>query len=248
MQHLMVYSSAKTASTADQAVTFVPDPAIPTDVSGNPVLPTPMKLLAGFACGTNIQACRINSPYFRRLFLPYMWPIISTDTIPNDPNIFDLRDHPMNLPALEGIEVDTSNGTGANRHTVGLMIADTQPQQVTGAEVYTVRCTAAITCVAYTFVSGNLTFGQTLPQGNYGITGFMCQSATGICARLILPGQAYRPGALAVTALTNRPPFTGRKAPLGLMGTFSSTALPQIEVFAVSTDSAQVVFLDLVKL
>lgn len=248
MQHLLTYNKSQAANAVEAALSFVSDPAVSTDASGNPILPAQMRLLAAWCGGVNMTSARINSPYFRRLFLPYLYPLNNTDVIANDTNLVDLRDHSMTLPALEGVEVDTSNGAGANRHTVGMFIADGPPQQVSGSEVYTVKCTAAITCVAYTYVSGSIVFGQSLPQGQYGIVGALVQSATGIFARFLLPGQSWRPGVVVQAAVTNRPPFQGRKAPMGLMGIFQSTSLPQIEIFASAADVAQTIFLDLVKM
>lgn len=249
MQHLLVYTKAQSASASLAALTALADPAIPTDQSGRYLLPQQMQLLAALVAGTNITAAQVNSPYFRRTFLPSLWPLVSGVTWTTDPNIIDYRTNPMTLPALEGIEVDTSNGSGTNQHVAGLFIADTLPQNLNGSQVYSLAFTSSITSVAYTFVSGSMTLSQTLPQGQYALVGAQVCSATIMFARFLMPGMAYRPGVVGTPAVTGRPPWQGRKQPMGVMGSFYSTSLPQLEIFCSGADTAgQVGSIDLVKI
>lgn len=249
MQTLLAYSGSFATATTDNDLTAIADPSM-SQQNSHFVLPKTMQLMAAYVMGVGVHSPKIQSPSLRRIAVPSIYPSVRASAVPTDPNIADYRANPLNIPALEEIQVLASNDdAGTQRCWAGLFLADgAQPVQG-GSDIFTVRCTAAITCVANTWVSGNLTFGQSLPVGTYAIVGMFAQSATGIFARLIFPGGTiYRPGVMCVTAIGNRQPFAGRKAPMGVLGTFQSTALPQLDVLASSTDSAQVVYLDLVKI
>lgn len=247
MHHLCVYSASQGIGATEADLAAVADPFFARQNS-HYLMPYQLKLMMAYGVGTGLDRARLNTPYFRRVFLPYLWPLNQAVNTPTDPAFVDYRDSPLTLPALEEIEVDTTNtDAGAQRHNVALWIGDGDLSYPVGADVYTVRATAAITCVAYTWTSGVLTFGQTLPGGEYAIVGAQVQSATGILARFILPGYAHRPGIIANTSIAHRPPFQGDKRVLGEFGRFKHTALPQLEMFCSGADSAQTVLLDLCK-
>lgn len=247
MQHLLVYT--KSISGTLQKVTWLTDPAVSPDASGNPILPKPMFLQWGAFGGVNITQAQLNVPSLRTPFLPSLYPLMSSDTISSDPNIFDYRGQPFLLPMNQGLEVDATLSSGTASATGCLSISEEQtPAPIAAAQIFTTQFTASITCVARTFVSGTVTFQNSLPYGTYAVVGGTVQSATGIFWRLIFPGQAWRPGTFCCTALTNRGPFAGRKQPHGVWGTFVSTSPPQVEVMAQSTDSSQTGYLDLIKI
>jgi len=249
MHHLLVYTKLQAASASLAALTALTDPAVPQDQNGRYILPTQWKLLTAAGFGVNLSALQINSPYFRRTFLPGIWPLNGSNTPTTAALISDYREYPMTLPALEGIEIDASNSdTVTHQATAGLFISDMPIQPIQGGEVYSLAFTGAVTATANAFVSGNFTFSQTLPQGTYAVVGGAFYSATGMFARLILPGQAYRPGFFCSSAVTNATPWQGRKQPMGNMGQFQSTALPQFEIYCSAADTSQTGFLDLVKI
>ena len=121
------------------------------------------------------------------------------------------------------------------------------------AGMKTVRATAAITATALgnAWGAGALTFEQVLESGMYAVVGMKAFGATLIAGRLIFPNQGPRPGCIGyATPLTGvgaieNPAF--RNGNLGVWGTFSHTAPPQLEVIAAAADTAQEVYLDVVK-
>lgn len=121
-------------------------------------------------------------------------------------------------------------------------------------EMKTVRATAAITATASAgaWGAGALTFEQQLEAGSYAVVGMKMFSATAIAGRLIFSNQGARPGcigyatpATGVGAIEN-PMF--RNGNLGVWGTFSHTSPPQLEMLAAAADTAEEVYLDVVKI
>jgi hypothetical protein len=110
-----------------------------------------------------------------------------------------------------------------------------------------VRGTAAITGVVGSWASGAITLDQNLPAGIYEIQGLDMFGTNLLVGRLIFPGGGLRPGAPARNAVSNVPNdlFTGGK--LGVYGQFDTVALPQLEIFVEAANSAQEVYMDIVK-
>src|ERR1700678_1016311 len=96
VQHLLVYTKSITGSL--QRVTWLQDPALSPDVNGNPILPQQMYLLWAFVGGTNLSQAELNVPVLRVPFLPSIWPLGSSDTLPNDPNVADYREQASRRP------------------------------------------------------------------------------------------------------------------------------------------------------
>ena len=248
MQTVLVYTKSNATATVDNDLTAVQDPSM-TQQNSHYILPTAMQLQYAMMMGTGLNSPKIQSPSLRRVLIPSVWPLIRAAAVPSDPNVSDYRNNPLTLPALEEIQVLASNDDAGTQRAWGVLFLSTQLQPMQGgADIFSLKATASITTVANTWCSGNLTFSQTLPLGTYAVVGMFAQSATGIAARLIFPGGTnFRPGVVCNAGLGDRPPFAGRKAPLGVLGTFSSTAQPQLDILASGVDSAQVVYLDLVK-
>lgn len=253
-QGVLAFAASNTAGGTNIDTAAISDPQMPRQNS-HFLPPVDLYLTEIAVFGDAISDARLVSPSLRLPFLPYLYPL---NTVANsagfgtDPNIADYRLNPFRARMLEELELDTSNTKGTASECGAIVFFSTGPlDPPVQGQIFTLKCTASITCVAYTWTSGTLTLGQTLPQGEYTVVGMFCQSATGLAARLIFPGDPmigqWRPGCVAVAAIGNRGPFAGRKNPRGTWGKFKNTALPQLEMFCASTDSSQVVFLDLVK-
>lgn len=248
MQTLVVYQATKAANDSETGLNAISDPSM-SQQNNHYILPRQMQLYAALGLGTALSIVKLDSPSMRRVASPYIYPFVIGSAVPADPNIADYRPGCLNLPALEEIAVYTSNsGAATPVHTVGLFLQDSYQPLSSGMDVFTVKCTATITAVVNAWTSGNLTFSQTLPVGTYAIVGMMVVSATAIFGRLIFPGGTiYRPGVVACPTMGLRQPWQGKKCPVGVMGTFQSTALPQLDVFCTAADTTQTVFVDIVK-
>jgi len=89
---------------------------------------------------------------------------------------------------------------------------------------------------------------ETLLAGKYAVVGMKVITATGIVARLIIAGQQPRPGCIVLPNISAIDTGEFRQGKAGLLGTFDSRNIPQIEVWAVAGDTKEEVILDLIYL
>lgn len=116
-----------------------------------------------------------------------------------------------------------------------------------GMPIETLRYTAAQTLTAHAWTNAALTTTQTLRYGRYAVVGMKYFGATAQAARLVLPETPHRPGCIGVTG---RGDSIGmfRQGNLGSWGEFTSTNLPTVDYLANAADTAEVVYLDVVKI
>jgi hypothetical protein len=139
-----------------------------------------------------------------------------------------------------------SNPAAAAAHYGVFFLSDGPASPVTG-NIFSMRCTGAITQVAGAWTNGTLTFGQTLPAGTYGVVGMRARSTDAVAMRLVFPEQVARPGVCVVNAIADQDTYWQRYGRMGLWGQFPSTNPPSLDVLG-GTATAQVVTLDLVRL
>jgi hypothetical protein len=115
--------------------------------------------------------------------------------------------------------------------------------------VYTIRGTGVATLGATAWTNINpITWQNTLPNGLYAVVGGAFQSATCLAGRVIFENTPYRPGAVGQQLITDWTNDIFRNGGLGVWGQFHNYAMPQVEFLASAADTAQTVFLDLVKI
>lgn len=225
------YSETVNAGDTDNDITAVSDPQLTQQNSHH--LPNKDTLLLGaYVLETSVTRVRIETPKLRELYNPYIRPLERAAAPPNRANFASFEGYELNLRGGEEIVVKASNNLGAatEQCTVVLWIGD-RPSSVGNAPIYTMRTTYSITGVANGFASGNLTFDQTLPSGSYDIVGMSVFGTNMVAGRLILPGYSHRPG---VIGGADAGKFMGdhfRMGNMGVFGTFTNVALPQLEIF-----------------
>ena len=119
---------------------------------------------------------------------------------------------------------------------------------IPSGERFSIRFTAGTAAVGYTWGSRAITLSENLLAGRYAVVGARVLSTTLIAFRLIFTGQSERPGALGVDAYGDIQHPVFRDGSLGVWGEFEHNELPRLEVLAVTTDSAFVGYLDLIKI
>lgn len=206
------------------------------------------KLVGAFAIGATISAARITSPTLRKRLNPDLSPLnIGAEPLNRDA-YHDYNENPIQLTVGEGLRAQVAEGAaGAEQETVLVALGDGEKEAVTG-EIFTVKLTSATTLVAYTWGLCPLTIAQQLEAGTWGIVGMRAISAGAIAARLVIPGNSWRPGVIAFDSESDLENQRFRRGKLGLWGTFSHSFLPQVEFLSISADTAETVYLDLVKL
>lgn len=229
------------------AITPVPDPTLA--IIGNDIrvpvqLPNLMCALPmiNSAAGGRMQMV---SPSLRAL-VPFDLSPIQNGLIPgNGFFLVPFFTSPVPLVGLEPLDTLVSNGAAVvNRNLIWL--SDGAPKATTGKQ-YTIRATATASLVTATWVnSGALTFASTLPTGHYQVVGFRSISANQVAGRIFFVGYPWRPGvpAMSSDSVLEAPYF--RYGNMGVWGEFDNTVPPTVDFLGV-TDTAQSVFLDLIK-
>lgn len=173
------------------------------------------------------------------------------DEEPDAPTLLNLwLNNPLRLVPGEGLQMLVAEDVaGDDRQATGIvLLGDGNYINPFGrAPIFTVRFTAAIACTAYNWVNGAITLSQNLPVGRYAIMGMHVISASGIAARLVVPGQGARPGCIAYDSIEDIGNPVFRNGNLGVWGVFHSQTPPTLDMFSRTTDTAQEGWLDLIK-
>lgn len=164
------------------------------------------------------------------------------------PPVMDLRRTPLVLVRGEILTCElNSNPAAAQRQWLVVWLADGPVEPVAG-RVVTVRATGATALVADTWGNVPITMIENLPRGRYQIVGLRARAAGLVAARIVIPGQAWRPGVLGVDAQEDLEHPMFRYGQLGSFGEFEDTDLPSVDCLSVSADAAEDFYFDLIQL
>jgi hypothetical protein len=244
--HLIGYETSASEA-ALTAITPIPDPTL--RISGNDFyVPVGITQVCCAAALINSAAAtlraEIQSPSLRATLNIDLSPINNGLVFGSLPRMLRPWQSPFQLAANEPLDIYVQNG-GAVMNRGFIWLCDGAPKPVNG-KIFTVRATASATLATATWVNSALTFQQTLPAGHYQLVGMRAWSANGVAARIFFVGGTWRPGvAMGNTENDNEwPDF--RFGNTGVWGEFDNTTPPTVDFMGV-TDSAQVVFFDLIK-
>ena len=246
MFHLIAFEEA-IDDTVNLELDLVPDQIANGD-AGQAYFQDDMQLIMAYLSAPTLLRGRLISPKLRQIYVPYFVPFTAALLPPNDPNVVDMRNRPLSLRRLERFVPELTSGLACGTEQSYCVLAFTQGlQEAPFGEVTTLRATGAATLVQATWVDVPLVFDQQLADGRYAIIGGQLQSATAIAWRLILSNQVWRPGGLGQAALGSRTHRMFYDGGLGKWGEFVNTNLPRLQVMANAGDSAQNLFLQVVR-
>lgn len=245
--HVAAYSASLTNGSTNVANTIVSDQVLTPSGTTAFILPKPGKLYAAYSAGVSLTSVRINTPSLRYVGLPFVGPVNLTLTVPSPPNVTVWGDNGPTLPVVDAISAEHTLGGGAPEQEMTAIWFKFGGAPVPGGPVYRLRFTATITAVANAWTTGALTPDSTLPQGTYSVVGMDAFGTNLVLARLIFPGSFFRPGCLARNATGGVPEEIFTDGSMGVYGSFKSVNLPNLEILATGANTAQTVFLDLVR-
>jgi hypothetical protein len=195
---------------------------------------------------------RLVAPSLRTKCLFQISPISNAaagPVVPVDPHaVVDLRFNPLNLVPSEQLNFAAfANPAAAQIQWCGVWFADGPIAPVTGS-IFTARAVGTTTLVAGAWVTCPLVFDENLPRGRYQIVGMKAISATAKLARLLLPGQQWRPGVLGCVTTQHREWPGFRYGGMGAYGEFEDIDALNADFMAGAGDTAEIVYLDLIQL
>lgn len=246
--HLAAWYASLTNGSTNLANTVVNDSVLTPSGTTGFILPRPGQIRLVYSAGVSITNVRVNTPSLRYVALPAVGPLNVTLTVPSPPNVVDWGPNAPTLPVNDAITAEHTLGGGAPEVEYTLAWFSFGPRPVPSGPRYRVRFTGTITAAAGTWVNGAMTPDQTLPQGRYAVTGLDAVGTNLVAVRLLFPGTFFRPGCLARNAVSGVPfkGFTDDR--LGLWGVFNSINVPTFDIFSSGANTAQTVFMDLVRL
>lgn len=243
--YAVLYRSQQAIGASNASLSLVPFTQ-DTPQNNKLFLQQDMKLVFATVFGVGVGFARIQTPYIINMGSLHLRPFGILATAGNNPNTADLSNMPTQFRARETIDVQTTNvDAGAQTHNALLQLWDGRSGQPQGTRLK-ILGTSVGPATAGVWSRITLTFQDNLPNLNYAIIGMEVFSATGILARLDIPGEAMRPGVPVVNAIQNRGFWKQYYLPFGVLGTFRNSSLPNLEIFCTAADAVFDVWLDVI--
>jgi hypothetical protein len=245
--HLLAYTG-NVGTTPNTDLPSVVDDVVPVQ-NNHFLLSRDRNLLFAVAIGATITRQRIVQPSLRQIVEPQIHPLVGSATPGDDANVADYSLYPLRIRALEELSVESSSGIamGTERH-YSLLGLEEAREPTPGGDIYTMRGVSSTAAVANTWTTLTTTWDVVLPEGIYGVVGFVGAGSGAIAYRLIFEDQRDRPGSLALQAVTQKPHRIFKSGNLGVWGRFRNYAMPQVQVLSSTTTNTHTLFMDLIRL
>lgn len=244
--HLAGYYSSLAAAAADSDISAIADPVI-SRRNNHYIFTEPYSvILAGYFAAGATRA-RYNVPTLNGIARMQLWPLERSVTIPDLPQLMDMRDYPMGLPQNEEIAIEGTNDAGAGDPTTALLWlapGGWTRNMPRGIQRMIIRFTASAAGIANTWsLDTAITFAENLKGGWYAVIGCQVFDAGVQAYRWNFPrstvvnGRKLYPGGLATEAIGTSPNeiFFGG---LGEWGRFHSFEPPQLQILANATGAS----------
>jgi len=246
---LVSFNESQDAGAAWVNVAATPDPHV--TVNGDDILVPELDQIVGYAHvadQTVASQARLRAPsLLAQGFEEYGSQLASGLVFGIEPEFTSRASNPIQLDRLEALQCQLLNNPGAAAQSYhGVWLADGPLVPVNG-NIRTVRATLAISLVVTGWTNGAITFPVSLKSGQYQVVGMRCGSANGVFARLVFPGQAWRPGVPMINDEVDRDVPLFRNGMAGVWGVFDSASPPTVDALGV-TNTAEELFLDLIYL
>jgi len=243
----LVYYGNNANGTALLALPSVTDQIYRQQGNGYIVDPTLNKLGMAQVISAHSSRGQVDSPTLRQVLNKEIRPVMKgMPTGGQTARVNWFMDQPLQLGANEELDFFEIHGT-ATEHVFGLVNIQDQPVAPVKGQIFTSLFTGTTTLVADAWTIVPLTADQQLPPGTYDVVGARAESTGIIAFRLVFPGQVARPGGLGSQIADVKDIDQQRYGQSGLWGSFVFNLFPYLEVFSDSADTAENLYLDLIK-
>lgn len=254
------FYESRTGTTALAEVAGLADQSVNVAGDNITIPPTWNQIIAAWAGMSNatdvLVSARLSAPSMRGktlLDMANLEAIAAGGTLePSSPTPLNVYlNKPIQLVSGEFLNhLQAGDGTtAANLCTSIVLLGDgNYANPYAGMPIQTVRATATTTLTANAWTACTLTLDQQLEAGRYAVIGMRAQSAGAKAARLVMQETAARPGVIAYDSNADLEHPMFRNGNMGVFGSFVHTAIPQVEFLSLSADTAETVFLDIVKI
>jgi len=205
------------------------------------------KLMGVYVVGVDLTRGRFETPSLRKALLYDVHPVDigNESSNPYPLTLFPLR--PYQLVSGEGARVAVVNDGASASDVYALAFFTDGNFTLPAGEFLSLRMTGTTTLTADAWSLATMTLSQQLEAGRYAIIGMRAEAAGLVAARLVIPGSPFRPGVVGVDTADDVESPDFRMGKLGNWGEFEHTFPPQVEFLSFSADTAETVWLDLVK-
>lgn len=250
MFHLAAFFKTEAGAATLDNLPAASDQSIPLDINGNLLVQQDgWKVLAALAIGSALGQARLRSPLLQSIFLPDIYPVIVSATVPDNAKLSDFAGQGPPIRKNDPLNVQAT-ATGATDLFALLWCGDGYTNAPPGP-MMRFPMTSSVTLVKGAWVNAALTSTQQLPSGTYAVVGAQIIGTAVLAGRLVFPGQnTFRPGTLGQPTLgmdiAGRPFVYGNA---GLWGTFDNTAPPTMDFLGLAAGAqTPQVWLDLIRL
>ncbi len=258
--HTAAYQISSTGSAFPTIAPVITDTVMTPTGNGFQSFPSPYNAIyAAAAVGPNITRAQITAPSLGvKRFSPEIVPRrVGANFSLTTPEYW-VPQTPYGLNAGEEVDVNIAdNGAVANLKTALIWFsAKTGPTKMPAGDGYIrmIRATATKTLTANAWTNTSITPDTSLEAGSYSLVGFLPISANIYAARAVITGQPVRPagigfaGTEAVAADLDSTyvligPFMFKD-----LGRFTHTTIPTFDFLSNTADTAETVFLYVIKL
>lgn len=249
MWHTLAFYKADVAGATNEQIPAVRDQIVTVSPNGNYILQQDMLVRSAYFRDAGAVGARLNTPQYRLVSIPNIHPVQRQSGVTNLPAYQRKMPSGLIIPRIDELIFEGSNNGAGGVAAVGGLWISPPGDNInvdTSGQPYKLHATGTSSGVAAQWELVPMTFDEVLPAGNYDIIGLdVVHSGTaGQCefARLAWTGGGgpsgggpqWRPGVIALPGFAVQSWEHWQNGNWGKLGSFASTAQPQLEVFSVT--------------
>lgn len=238
------YGLIPTGSTASNL------PAITDDVfaveNGALLNSTGSDVFAALAMGEDLSRIYVTTPRLRSLSPPYIRPIIIGATVPNDPNVAEWLDGPLDILPGESLSCQVIHDNVGTKAQYALLWLARELAPAPTGQVVTIRGYSVTATTANQWTDITMTWEQR-PAGRYAVVACEVFSANPLGFRLKFDTDGFRPGGVTMGSPGYRSHrYFARPGTLGTWGQINAQVMPRLQLLSTAASSDHGVYMQII--